>query len=110
MGDTSHCTKFAHYVNNGKSVPTHNARRLPSSGFSRGIEFTVDTAVVSRAVKSGLGGATCKNLTTKTHFGFEPSSKRRKEYPSETQVKRGIRVVHGEKELFEKLGPIRLHS
>ena len=35
---------------------------------------------------------------------FEFTSKRRKGYPSETQVKRGIRVVHGDKELIEKLG------
>jgi len=33
-----------------------------------------------------------------------PSSKRRKGYPSETRVKRGSRVVHGDKELLEKLG------
>jgi uncharacterized protein YecA (UPF0149 family) len=31
-------------------------------------------------------------------------SKRRKGYPSETQVKRGVRVVHGTKDLEEKLG------
>ena len=31
-------------------------------------------------------------------------SKRRKGYASETKVKRGIRIVHGEKELTEKLG------
>lgn len=31
-------------------------------------------------------------------------SKRRKGFPSETQVKRGDRVVHGHKELTEKLG------
>lgn len=32
-------------------------------------------------------------------------SKRRKGYPSETQVKRGLeRVVHDDKELIEKLG------
>lgn len=31
-------------------------------------------------------------------------SKRRKGFPSETQVKRGDRVVHGNKELVEKLG------
>ncbi len=31
-------------------------------------------------------------------------SKRRKGYPSETNVKRGNRVVHGNKELIEKLG------
>ena len=37
-------------------------------------------------------------------FFFEPSSKRRKGFPSETQVKRGVRIVHGNKELSEKLG------
>jgi len=31
-------------------------------------------------------------------------SKRRKGFPSETQVRRGRRIVHGEKELAEKLG------
>lgn len=31
-------------------------------------------------------------------------SKRRKGYPSERQVKRGVRIVHGDKELAEKLG------
>jgi uncharacterized protein YecA (UPF0149 family) len=35
---------------------------------------------------------------------FEISSKRRKGFPSETAVKRGNRVVRGEKELIEKLG------
>ncbi|HZJ43668.1 MAG TPA: SEC-C metal-binding domain-containing protein [Pyrinomonadaceae bacterium] len=35
---------------------------------------------------------------------FRPMSKRRKGFPSETRVKRGQRVVHGEKELVEKLG------
>ena len=31
-------------------------------------------------------------------------SKRRRGFPSETRVKRGYRVVHGDKELVEKLG------
>ncbi|WP_459557348.1 SEC-C metal-binding domain-containing protein [Lacunimicrobium album] len=31
-------------------------------------------------------------------------SKRRKGYPSETQVKRGVRIVNGDKQLEEKLG------
>ncbi|HUG90013.1 MAG TPA: SEC-C metal-binding domain-containing protein [Planctomycetaceae bacterium] len=31
-------------------------------------------------------------------------SKRRKGFPSETYVKRGVRIVHGEKLLEEKLG------
>jgi uncharacterized protein YecA (UPF0149 family) len=37
-------------------------------------------------------------------FFFETMSKRRKGFPSETQVKRGVRIVHGDKELAEKLG------
>ena len=35
---------------------------------------------------------------------FEITSKRRKGFPSETQVKRGPRIVRGGKELLEKLG------
>ncbi len=35
---------------------------------------------------------------------FEITSKRRRGFPSETQVGRGHRVVHGDKELIEKLG------
>ena len=35
---------------------------------------------------------------------FEITIKRRKGFPSETQVKRGVRIVHGNKELIEKLG------
>ncbi|KES13499.1 putative metal-binding protein [Snodgrassella alvi SCGC AB-598-P14] len=35
---------------------------------------------------------------------FEPTSKRRRGFPSETNVKRGmIRTVHGDKVLHEKL-------
>src|SRR3954468_9890872 len=36
---------------------------------------------------------------------FEITSKRRKGFPSETQVRRGVRVVHGDKELEERLRP-----
>lgn len=39
-----------------------------------------------------------------TSPAFERTSKRRKGYPSETNVKRGLRFVHGDKELVEKLG------
>ena len=35
---------------------------------------------------------------------FERTSKRRKGFPSETRVKWGTRVVHGDKELLERLG------
>jgi uncharacterized protein YecA (UPF0149 family) len=47
-------------------------------------------------------------MANNTHDGeeshFEMTSKRRKGFPSETQAKRGVRVVHGNKELSEKLG------
>jgi hypothetical protein len=39
-----------------------------------------------------------------TTCAFERTSKRRRGYPSEHQVKTGSRVVHGGKELLEKLG------
>jgi uncharacterized protein YecA (UPF0149 family) len=37
-------------------------------------------------------------------IAFEATSKRRRGFPSETHVKGGARVVHGDKELEEKLG------
>jgi hypothetical protein len=45
-----------------------------------------------------------KITTSKTCLAFETSSKRRRSFPSETRVKRGDRVVHGDVELIEKLG------
>ena len=42
--------------------------------------------------------------TTTTTPPFERTSKRRRGFPSETHVKRGDRVVHGTKELVERLG------
>jgi len=42
------------------------------------------------------------NYSEQPHF--EITSKRRKGFPSETRVKRGVQVVHGHKELREKLG------
>ena len=50
------------------------------------------------------GGMSCETKLLTNNTAFERSSKRRKGYPSETKVKRGTRVVHGEKELVEKLG------
>lgn len=38
------------------------------------------------------------------HPAFERTSKRRKGFPSETNVKRGLRFVHRDKELLERLG------
>jgi len=41
--------------------------------------------------------------STKNGF-FEPMSKRRRGYPSESKVKVGVRIVHDDKLLVEKLG------
>jgi uncharacterized protein YecA (UPF0149 family) len=43
-------------------------------------------------------------VTSTTSIAFEVTSKRRKGFPSETRVGRGVRIVHGDKELTEKLG------
>ena len=63
--------------------------------------------VVSRAVTSDIrkGGASSwqSRTSTNSHF-FETMSKRRKGFPSEMHVKRGVRIVHGNKMLEEKLG------
>jgi hypothetical protein len=48
---------------------------------------------------------TWQSVTTATTSpAFEVKSKRRRGYPSETRVKRGLRFVHGDVELVEKLG------
>lgn len=50
------------------------------------------------------GGDPCAGtISTNSHF-FETMSKRRSGFPSETKVKRGMRIVHGDKLLEEKLG------
>lgn len=49
-----------------------------------------------------LGGRMANHVHNESNF--EITSKRRKGFPSETNVKRGVRIVHGYKELSEKLG------
>ena len=44
------------------------------------------------------------NIHDSQESNSEITSKRRKGFPSETRVKRGVRIVHGIKELREKLG------
>lgn len=50
------------------------------------------------------GGVPWQNVVPRTRCFFETMSKRRKGFPSETQVKRGVRIVNGDKLLEEKLG------
>ena len=49
------------------------------------------------------GVLSCETTTQKIPF-FEPMNKRRRGFPSETNVKRRTRIVHGDKLLEEKLG------
>ena len=44
------------------------------------------------------------NTHDQNDSNFEITSKRRKGFPSETRVKRGVQIVHGDKQLQEKLG------
>jgi uncharacterized protein YecA (UPF0149 family) len=50
------------------------------------------------------GGRMANQAHDQEDSNFEITSKRRKGFPSETNVKRGLRIVHGDKELSEKLG------
>jgi len=59
---------------------------------------------VSIPILPKKGGASWTIKTSSNLPFFETMSKRRKGFPSETKVKRGVRIVHGNKELSEKLG------
>jgi hypothetical protein len=50
------------------------------------------------------GGGPWNGKTSNSYPFFETMSKRRRGFPSERSVKRGPRIVHGHKELTEKLG------
>jgi uncharacterized protein YchJ len=56
-------------------------------------------------IQSTLEVQPCPRYTPlKSLTVFERTSKRRRGFPSETHVKRGQRIVHGDKELIEKTG------
>jgi hypothetical protein len=66
--------------------------------FPRGVLRDESTATLNP------GGRMANHNNDSHESNFEITSKRRKGFPSETRVKRGIRIVHGFKELSEKLG------
>ena len=84
----------------GKMIFLHSTGGLPFdntlSFFCRGECRDDSTATLNH------GGRMANNTEEESYF--EITSKRRKGFPSETQVKRGVRIVHGNKELIEKLG------
>jgi len=59
--------------------------------------------LANRNAICGSAAITSKASLTKRR-AFEATSKRRRSYPSETHVKSGERIVHGDVELIEKLG------
>lgn len=70
---------------------------------------TISPLAVSRSRKfvlgfSGKEGASWTRKTGNAGHFFETMSKRRRGFPSETKVKRGLRIVHGDKQLEEKVG------
>jgi hypothetical protein len=69
-------------------------------------ELTLDGGLCKRLRLSTEECVPCPGRTAiwKIYPAFEVSSKRRKSFPSESHVKRGDRVVHGDIELIEKLG------
>ena len=68
------------------------------------VRFLATTLSVCFRLTPRKGGVPCPDATLTTRSFFETMSKRRRGFPSETQVKAGIRVVHGDKQLEEKLG------
>jgi SEC-C motif len=83
----------------------HNRSGLTPAIFRQRVAGFAKRARLDFAPLYCTGGALCeRNTKTRTGFNVEPTSKRRHGFPSETQVKRGHRVVGGHKELTEKLG------
>jgi uncharacterized protein YecA (UPF0149 family) len=60
--------------------------------------------LLSRRFASWITSTNSTRTATSTRSAFEPISKRRRGYPSETNVKRGRQIVGDGKELEEKLG------
>jgi hypothetical protein len=66
-------------------------------------KYSSGIAVLLRISREQAGRRSCDAEVT-INAGFQPTSKRKRGFPSETRVKRGLRIVHGDKELSEKLG------
>jgi hypothetical protein len=60
--------------------------------------------LLTRRFASWITSTNSTTPATSKHSAFEPISKRRRGYPSETNVKRGRQFVGDGKELEEKLG------
>jgi hypothetical protein len=95
----------------GREDRTHNPGHPPfrnpvvERSPPAGGEASTPLQCAARTCGRPYGGVSCAGITTTSKpSAFEVTSKRRKGFPSETNVKRGYRVVRGDKELLEKLG------
>lgn len=68
---------------------------------SYGQEWAARGTVIASPAR---GGSCVSPPTSTSSTAFERTSKRGKGFPSEAHVKRGRQIVHGDKELEEKLG------
>jgi len=66
--------------------------------------FSITPVAVIPQPQPQPGDRMAHNPHDQHDLNFEFTSKRRKGFPSETRVKRGVQIVHGNKELQEKLG------
>ncbi len=95
-GSIPHAIRRVNGVFSGTDCPVH---QVPP------VRRAVRWCMITRDGWQSEGGVPYANQTMPTtSASFEPMSKRRKGFPSEAHVKRGDRVVHGDKELIEKLG------
>jgi len=82
-----------------------NSRSKNEIDFSANLPRTGVSADADHSLEPEVRHATHERPTLRrTAIFFETMSKRRRGYPSETHVKRGMRVVNGGKLLEEKLG------
>jgi hypothetical protein len=89
----------------------HRESSLTPTGFSlvvgsrsfRGGGLTVSGSTLLAAVLPRRS-LPCASQSVTTRSSFSPTSKRRRGFASEAQVKRGDRVVHNDKELIREAG------
>jgi hypothetical protein len=89
-------------------ISTAGRRSPPGALMTVGVQPVLHYRLALSLEGSELCGTTIRRSGQRTmrrsSSAFEPTSKRRRGYPSETRVKRGKRIVHYDKELAEKLG------
>jgi len=104
IADFARGTLWAPGRSDGGRARTRRRRAVPGGG-AAGPRGNGTTNPIDRRNLRCHASTTTTSSTPTTRRRFEPTSKRRHGYPSETRVKRGPRSIKcGEVELFERLG------